>query len=85
MSGGEVAKLETSVADSDPVLREGLEHAGLKQERRPLRLLVPDLEVEQENDATWVFSFFLPAGSYATSVMRELVDYQVARGAVEKD
>ena len=85
MSSGEVAKIETSVADSEPELRNGLEHAGLKQERRPLRLPVPDLEVEQENDATWVFSFFLPAGSYATSVMRELVDYQVAQDVTEKD
>jgi tRNA pseudouridine13 synthase len=53
---------------------EGLEKAGLKQERRALRLSVDDLHwqwLPEGNHLQLVFS--LPAGCYATSVLRELV------------
>jgi tRNA pseudouridine13 synthase len=78
MSHSGVSDLEQGVAASMPELRDGLEHAGLKQERRSLRLLVSDLQVKQEAASSWVFTFFLPSGCYATSVMRELVDYKLA-------
>jgi len=54
--------------------REGLEKAGLKQERRALRLSVADLQwqwLAEGQDLQLVFS--LPAGAYATAVLRELV------------
>ena len=54
--------------------REGLEKAGLKQERRALRLPVADLQwqwLAEGRDLQLVFS--LPAGTYATAVLRELV------------
>ncbi len=54
---------------------EGLEQAGLKQERRPLLLEPQGLKYEFDND-TLVIEFALPAGSFATSVLRELFDYQ---------
>ena len=78
MSHSGVSELEQGVAATMPELRDGLEHAGLKQERRSLRLLVPDLQVQQEAESSWVFAFFLPSGCYATSVMRELVQYTLA-------
>ena len=78
MSHSGVGDLEQGVAASMPELRNGLEHAGLKQERRSLRLTVPDLHAEQETASSWVFGFFLPSGCYATSVMREMVDYHLA-------
>ena len=62
------------------VLREyadwcaGLEAAGLKQDRRALRLLVSDLVGEVNDGGDWQLEFSLPAGAYATSVLRELVD-----------
>lgn len=63
--------LETAVLTDWSVWQQGLEKAGLKQERRPLRL-----HPEQFN---WIFNdnalhldFYLPAGSYATAVLREL-------------
>lgn len=49
----------------------GLEQAGLKQERRPLRLHPEALTWQFEQD-TLTVSFYLPAGSYATAVLREL-------------
>ena len=51
----------------------GLETAGLKQERRALRLMVRDLSWERHSPADWQLEFSLPAGAYATCVLRELV------------
>jgi tRNA pseudouridine13 synthase len=53
----------------------GLEHAGLEQERRPLLLEPQGLKYEQTADGL-VLEFILPAGSFATSLLRELVNYQ---------
>ncbi|WP_076543004.1 tRNA pseudouridine(13) synthase TruD [Shewanella sp. UCD-KL21] len=54
----------------------GLEQAGLEQERRPLLLKPQALKYRFESDDVLVIEFILPAGSYATSVLRELLDYQ---------
>ncbi|MGI2175688.1 tRNA pseudouridine(13) synthase TruD [Shewanella ulleungensis] len=53
----------------------GLENAGLSQERRPL-LLEPQGMKWQFDEDVLTLEFMLPAGSYATSVLRELADYQ---------
>lgn len=56
--------------------RAGLEAAGLKQERRALRLPVADLHwqwLDGGQDLQLCFS--LPAGCYATAVLRELFAY----------
>jgi len=76
LSGDTVRALEQGVAEQEPVLIEGLENAGLKQERRALRFLVPDLSVTQEDSQAYVFEFTLPSGTYATSLLRELVEYR---------
>jgi tRNA pseudouridine13 synthase len=73
-----VRALEQGIADQEPLLLEGLEHAGLKQERRALRFLVPDLNMIQEDPRTFLFEFTLPSGTYATSLLRELVEYRDA-------
>ncbi len=54
---------------------QGLEQAGLEQERRPMLLKPQALKYRFEQD-TLLIEFILPAGSYATSVLRELLDYQ---------
>lgn len=55
--------------------REGLEQAGLKQERRALRLPLDDLQWHWLPEGQNLqLSFTLPAGCYATSVLRELVN-----------
>ncbi len=65
--------LETAVlmdvANTD--LRAGLEQAGLKQERRSLRLAVRELRAEFDAD-TLTLQFDLDPGSYATTVMHAL-------------
>ncbi|HEY0633738.1 MAG TPA: tRNA pseudouridine(13) synthase TruD [Gammaproteobacteria bacterium] len=60
-----------------------LEKAGLEQERRALRLLVQDLSwIIDAEQRVLTLSFMLDAGSYATTVLRELVAVQETGGAV---
>ena len=67
----ELAALE---GDSASRLRGGLEHAGLKQERRALRLQPQALAWRWLDDAALELRFDLPPGCYATTVLRELGD-----------
>lgn len=72
----EVAELEKRIAGEDPELVQGLEKAGLKQERRALRLVPGNLEWEFESgNRSLNLSFDLPTGCFATSVLRELLNY----------
>jgi tRNA pseudouridine13 synthase len=65
--------LENGVAERHATLCEGMEHAGLDQERRAL--------VASPADMTWTWlqadqlmlSFALPAGTYATTVLGEIL------------
>ncbi|MBY4675663.1 tRNA pseudouridine(13) synthase TruD [Marinobacterium arenosum] len=50
----------------------GLEQLGLNQERRALRLLPAALAAHAESERQWWLEFELPAGAFATSVLREL-------------
>ena len=65
--------LETAVLAGYGDSLAGLEAAGLKQERRALRLTLDDLAWQQPAADTLSLEFSLPAGAYATSVLRELV------------
>lgn len=53
--------------------RERLEHVGLSQERRPLRVRLNDLQWEFSGSDRLSLSFFLPAGAFATVLLRELM------------
>lgn len=56
---------------------EQLAALGLKQERRALRLIPGALAIERECDGQWRLMFDLPAGTFATSVLRELCHWQL--------
>ena len=73
-SNGDAAACELRALDGDTAmrLRTGLEKAGLKQERRALRLRPDSLAWEWLDDDALVLTFALPPGSYATTVLREL-------------
>jgi len=58
--------------DSATRLRNGLERAGLKQERRALRLRPDALAWRWLQDNVLELAFALPPGCYATTVLREL-------------
>jgi tRNA pseudouridine13 synthase len=72
-SRGLVRRLEQGVAERFPTWCEGLAAFGLVQERRALRLPLADLTADRVDDGL-MFRFSLPAGSYATTVLRELID-----------
>jgi tRNA pseudouridine13 synthase len=73
MSQAECLALEQSALDGWQGWQQGLEQAGLKQERRALRVK-PDNFEWSFNDNGLHISFFLPSGSYATAVLRELAE-----------
>ncbi len=75
LSEAEALAFEQGVCGQYPEDLAGLEQAGLNQERRPLLLAPQQLSYETQDD-TLVIKFALPAGSFATSVLRELVNYQ---------
>ncbi|WP_425489325.1 tRNA pseudouridine(13) synthase TruD [Cognatilysobacter bugurensis] len=68
-----------ALADADAVaLRAGLERAGLRQERRALRLRPEALQWRWPDETSLELSFALPPGTYATSVLAELGDVAAA-------
>jgi tRNA pseudouridine13 synthase len=71
-SGGAVAELERQVAARFPAQSALCEAAGMRQERRSLRLAVHELRVTEEA-AALVLHFRLGRGSFATAVLRELI------------
>lgn len=76
-SGDAVAQREQAAAAQQATLARGLEQAGLTQERRSLRLRAQELDWHWDGDAL-VVAFALPAGCYATALLRELAVYTVA-------
>lgn len=68
------ADMEESVFSRYPEWVAGLQAAGLKPERRTLRVIPKELQWQFEDD-NLILNFTLPAGSYATAVLRELVLY----------
>ncbi|MGL5358664.1 MAG: tRNA pseudouridine(13) synthase TruD, partial [Shewanella sp.] len=75
LAQGDAAAMETAALVGLTEDCYGLEHAGLEQERRPLLLEPQALKYQQTADGL-VLDFILPAGSFATSLLRELVNYQ---------
>ena len=74
LSKGDVAGLESQLPNKFKVFDSGLKNARLDQDRRSLRLSVDDLQWYFDADNKLLeLSFFLPAGGYATSVLREIV------------
>lgn len=73
--GGVVAALEADIAAQFPALTARLLTDRLDSARRPLRVAVRDLALEWlEPGRTVCLSFCLRPGSFATTVLRELLD-----------
>jgi tRNA pseudouridine13 synthase len=85
MSVGAVLALEQRVALQLAAAAEFAVQAGLRQERRSLRLVVRDLAWEQDT-AGVVLRFWLRSGSFATAVLREILgDRSATQQAVVVD
>ena len=65
--------LENSISEKYTDLCEGLEHAGLSQERRSLVAMPEQFKWEWLADDVLRLNFSLPAGCYATSVIGEIL------------
>jgi len=72
LAGGAVLALEQHVAGDYASLTTLLAAEGLRPERRSLRLKVDALTVDLSGD-TLALAFRLPAGAFATAVLRELI------------
>ncbi|MCK5813407.1 MAG: tRNA pseudouridine(13) synthase TruD [Cocleimonas sp.] len=71
LTTGHIAILEQEIGNQFDNLTTGLIKYDLKQERRALRLPVNQFNVDFDADHLYL-SFMLPAGSFATVVLREL-------------
>src|SRR6218665_2284540 len=65
--------LENGVAERHATLCDGMEHAGLDQERRALVASPAEMSWEWPQADQLVLTFALPAGNYATSVLNEIL------------
>lgn len=65
--------LENGVAERHATLCDGMEHAGLDQERRALVTSPAEMAWEWPQADQLVLTFSLPAGTYATSVLNEIL------------
>jgi tRNA pseudouridine13 synthase len=72
-------ELENAIAKQHAPLCEGMEHAGLSQDRRTLAAIPKGMTWQWMDKSQLQLSFSLAAGYYATSVLREVLD------AVEPD
>ena len=69
--------MERAALAGEELLVEALARAGAEAARRSLRVRPAGLESEFDGDSL-VLAFSLPAGSYATSLLRELVTVEDA-------
>ncbi|MCG8427865.1 MAG: tRNA pseudouridine(13) synthase TruD [Chromatiales bacterium] len=72
---GAALAFETEVLNGHQEWMAGLEKFGLEKERRSLRADVSELNWEW-GDELLTLSFTLPKGSFATALLRELLDYR---------
>ena len=82
---GAVRENEAAIAAEHADLAQGLERAGLEQERRALRLFPQDLSVQWLEAQTLQLSFVLAPGSYATVLLRELAVISSVNPAVREE
>lgn len=80
-STADALALEAAIAAEEPMLCQGLEQAGLEQERRSLRLRPEHLAWRWLADDCLELKFQLPPGCYATAVLAELCG-ETGEGAI---
>ena len=73
ISTDQAQALENGVAERHATLCDGMEHAGLDQERRALVASPVDMSWEWPQGNQLVLTFSLPAGNYATSLVNEIL------------
>ncbi len=71
----QVRELESAIADANPQLIAGLVANDLRQQRRALALHPQNLATQWLTEDSLELRFYLNAGSYATVVIREILNY----------
>lgn len=71
---GRAAELERKALAPHRQLLEDLEYAGVSQQRRALCLKAGAFDLQPSSDESVQLTFELPAGAYATVLLRELVE-----------
>lgn len=66
--------IENTVIEAHQPLAQGLIASAVDRDRRALRVNVQHMHWQFIDDATLELVFSLPAGSYATAVLREIID-----------
>ena len=84
-SSDETLELEQRVAAQYPEICNALAGLGLRQERRAAVLVPENLALKEGADGELRIAFSLPAGSFATSVLRELCSWESKQEQSEED
>ncbi|MFQ3787950.1 tRNA pseudouridine(13) synthase TruD [Halomonas sp. A29] len=74
LTAGDAMRYERAIAERHATLCQGLERAGVKMARRALRMRLDQPRLALEEGGARL-DFHLPRGSFATAVLRELIDH----------
>ncbi|MDX5376573.1 MAG: tRNA pseudouridine(13) synthase TruD [Halomonas sp.] len=74
LARGDALYYENAIAERHAVLCQGLERAGVLMARRALRMRLDQPRLERDGREARL-DFLLPRGSFATAVLRELIDH----------
>lgn len=77
-AGDQALNIETETAAAHALFCEGLARSGMEMARRPLRLVLGDLQWDYPAPGSLRLRFSLPAGAYATAVLREAIRFDHA-------
>ncbi|HHC73675.1 MAG TPA: tRNA pseudouridine(13) synthase TruD, partial [Thiothrix sp.] len=70
-----IADLEQRIVQQYSLLARGLEQQSLSQDRRAIRLMLNDLQHSWQSPQQLRLRFSLPAGAFATAVLKEIMCY----------
>ena len=71
---GQAAQYEAGQLRAYGAWIDGLQRFRVAAARRALRVGADDLSWQHDDDGSWILNFRLPAGCYATSLLREVFD-----------
>lgn len=78
MAVARALEMEVQLAQTEQEYFVGLQKIKANYARRPLRVIPREVEFSIADEKTLRLAFSLPAGAYATAVLREFFDYSVA-------
>ncbi|WP_111413937.1 tRNA pseudouridine(13) synthase TruD [Billgrantia lactosivorans] len=82
LASGQALEYERALAERHADLCQGLEQAGVRMARRALRMRLGQPRLESAEGVAQL-DFHLPRGSFATAVLRELIDHPTLTLPVE--